>query len=116
MEQLKENSDATNFWQFDYKLASENESIYERLVNIQKKKTKKARKNTKSKIEKAVYEKNFLSFPPEKNWFVKNRGSKIKIMCETHRDQVVYCFCKKVYDQAEFMICCDNCGNSSFNK
>jgi hypothetical protein len=57
MEQLKENSDATNFWQFDYKLALDNESIYERLVNIQKKKTKKARKNTKSKIEKAVYEK-----------------------------------------------------------
>lgn len=112
MMQLRENSDATNFWQFEYKLALEKESVYEGLVNIQKKhKSKKARKNTKSnKIEKAVYENNFLSFPPEKNWFVKNRGSKIKILCETHRDQVVYCFCKKVYDQAEFMICCDNCG------
>ena len=118
MLQLKENSDATNFWQFEYNLNAKQESIYEKLDNLNnKKQTKKStRKNSKTtKIDKATYEKNFLSFPPEKNWFVKNRGSIIKVLCESHRDQVVYCFCKKIYDQAEFMICCDNCGKIYIN-
>lgn len=118
MLQLKENSDATNFWQFDYNLTSKPENIYEKIADLCNKKQQKksTRKNTKSgKIDKATYEKNFLVFPPEKNWFIKNRGSNLKVLCESHRDQVVYCFCKKIYDQAEFMICCDNCGKMFLN-
>lgn len=44
----------------------------------------------------------------EKNYFLHNRGGKIKILCESHREDLVYCICRKPSGN-EFMLCCDNC-------
>jgi hypothetical protein len=44
----------------------------------------------------------------ERNYFLHNRGGKIKILCESHREELIYCICRKTSGN-EFMLCCDNC-------
>lgn len=105
-QQLLLDIDSVNFWQVDWRLDHHKPEESEKKAEP-KKGAKAKKKSKKVELEELIY--GTFGTVGEKNWYSKNRGGSLKILCEQHREKMVYCICRKNTETPELMICCDNC-------